>query len=845
MPDPISILDIIKKGGYEASLITTFNAHLPFYEEVVLRKLVSAGCRHNVVIMDKSQCAKAWSSESSRPRLAGHAYTLMPIGVTGAFHPKICVLVGPKKATILVGSHNLTLSGFGYNREISNLVEVTGIKDKEGCSVLADVWGAIKKWVELERDSLPDALLESVIALGNFIAPLTASADESSEVSMIYQTPGELPLIDQLAKLTPPGIHRISVLGAFFDRDFLFIKELSSRWPAAEVVVGIDPETVHLIGNPSNLDAKFVDAHDVCDVKPNAYLHAKILYIETLSINGLYLSGSANPSRPAWMGNKNSCNVEAMLIRRGSTALDAADATGISKLYTLPSIDKAVFEKISDRSQVVFQENLEETTLLLHGIAKYDPDELSIASCNGVITSSTIEIYGADMSLLTTVHANWNSVETLCVRIDGVLKVACSCKLLHEGKVVGQVMIHHPDVILASSKSSKQSQIKNALSALGASSGDISSVIASVEKIIFSEDTHLQVVQALNERKFERDVIDVKVPDTLAVHVANVPKIKKKHQILKSGDLAYLLDILIRRLGEGLVSSSIETDAAGRSEEEQIGKDDEYVEEPNQQLLAATSLTDLQIAIAVSRRAHQLIKKMCAQLERASSNNELQITSALQLIAVIGLIRELRHLDNMPRWKNTGTHLSSEINRRILFNQSVKYLFGESKFLHKLQTSSDFQIDELFRLKILLLWLAWDIGFETSDQIGRLWDKDEKNNQLQANAFFVEILPSLVSDDEARLELEAGISRTVRKTPIEAHKSQVWLNKHWDLGHGWISPLLTDIPIKIGSYCLVPGIIDTPRVVIEIPNGFVGLWDFDRIRTFEKNRVKGVISQPL
>ena len=124
MSDGISIFDVIKRGGYEASLITTFNATLPFYEEVVLRKLVSAGCRHNVVLMDRSQCAVAWESEATRPRLAGYAYTLLPVGVPGAFHPKVCLLLGPKKASLLIGSHNLTLSGFGYNREITNWIEV-------------------------------------------------------------------------------------------------------------------------------------------------------------------------------------------------------------------------------------------------------------------------------------------------------------------------------------------------------------------------------------------------------------------------------------------------------------------------------------------------------------------------------------------------------------------------------------------------------------------------------------------------------------------------------------------------------------------------------------------------
>ena len=69
MPDQVSILDVIKRGGYEASLITTFNATLPFYEEVLLRKLVGAGCRHNVVLMDRSQVQRGDTAQAGRSRL--------------------------------------------------------------------------------------------------------------------------------------------------------------------------------------------------------------------------------------------------------------------------------------------------------------------------------------------------------------------------------------------------------------------------------------------------------------------------------------------------------------------------------------------------------------------------------------------------------------------------------------------------------------------------------------------------------------------------------------------------------------------------------------------------------
>ena len=95
----ISLLDELRKGGYEASLITTFNAYLPFYEEVVLRRLVNAGVRHNVLLTDAGQYAHSLASYPPRP--AGRHNTLMPVKVAGAgaFHPKLIFVSGKQKAS--------------------------------------------------------------------------------------------------------------------------------------------------------------------------------------------------------------------------------------------------------------------------------------------------------------------------------------------------------------------------------------------------------------------------------------------------------------------------------------------------------------------------------------------------------------------------------------------------------------------------------------------------------------------------------------------------------------------------------------------------------------------------
>jgi hypothetical protein len=55
----ISLFDELKKGGYESCLITTYNIHFPFYEDVLLRRMQSAGIDHHLVLVDNSMCIQA------------------------------------------------------------------------------------------------------------------------------------------------------------------------------------------------------------------------------------------------------------------------------------------------------------------------------------------------------------------------------------------------------------------------------------------------------------------------------------------------------------------------------------------------------------------------------------------------------------------------------------------------------------------------------------------------------------------------------------------------------------------------------------------------------------------
>lgn len=841
MSDPISILDVIKRGGYEASLITTFNATLPFYEEVVLRKLVGAGCRHNVVLMDRSQCAVSWGSEATRPRLAGHSYTLLPIGAPGAFHPKLCILVGPKRASILIGSHNLTISGFGYNREVTNWIEVTGSRDAEGATLLADAWHMARQWIEMERGNSPDEMLEAALVLANFIAPLVVNAKAPSNAFVLMHWPSGAPLIDQVAERVPAGVKRIGVVGAFFDRELALVSEFARRWPEAEVVVGIDPESVQMLGTPTQGVARFVDARDLWPKSPR-YLHAKAIYFDGGSQGSAFVSGSANPSRPAWMGDVASRNVEAVLVRTGQDAQQTAETTGLTGLFSLAEMSPAAFDAINARSHAEVRESESASVPLWTGVASHDSKEIRVSTRGSSVLIDRIDLFGADLHLLAEVLLPPQSDFAIVLRLGEDVAGIRSCVLYSGEAVVARAMIHHPSIISASSQSSRQNQIRSALSGLGSSEGDISKVIASVERVIFSDETHKEIETMIREHKGRQPrTSSGSGPETLAISVNDLPKEKKKLRLLKSGDLAYLLDVLLRRISEGLDRAPLETDGAGYSEEEQVGKEGEEESSPPEPILPATTLSDLEVARAVSRRARALTRRMVDQLRLMTTDASRRASAVLQLIAVIALVRELRHLDKLPRWKKTGQLLVEERDRRYLLDESLKYLLGSARMLDEINVGIDGDTDEGSQLRVLLLWLAWDLGEELTEQFCRTLDPEDLNAKLRSNGTFLKLLPFIANDHRAIADLTTSIAHTVLEIPAAVVRANDWLDRHLRFGGEWANGFRQCDDLRVGGLCCVPGSVEEPRVVLELSNDRVGFWDFDRVRRFERTRVAGAI----
>ncbi len=75
-----------------------------------------------------------------------------------SFHPKILLLLGKRKGLLAVGSHNLTLSGFGTNLEVTNVIKFNNIDSKDSLSIFQSAMNACSTWIDDYGNELPDGI---------------------------------------------------------------------------------------------------------------------------------------------------------------------------------------------------------------------------------------------------------------------------------------------------------------------------------------------------------------------------------------------------------------------------------------------------------------------------------------------------------------------------------------------------------------------------------------------------------------------------------------------------------------------------------------------------------------
>jgi hypothetical protein len=771
MVESVSLLNEIRSNGYEGAILTTYKLHIPFLEEVVVRRLHASGCRHVIVLADQHQLAKALSSDT--PRRAGYDYVLVPIHASTAFHPKIMLLAGKSKGFLAVGSHNLTYAGFGHNREVTNVVRFDTGKNSGNAPLLRGAWHAVRSWLQAGRMEDPsDPLLGRLPLLAPWLAD--EAGEELDDVRLLCGGPNDTSLFDQLRSFVGESLEEVYLMGPFFDSKLRFVNQLTSGLNATSVTVAIDPATAQIPAVAQELaNANFVTA-DAIGPNKGKYLHAKVLWGRGKSGTLYLLSGSANPSAPAWLNDDASANYEAMLALKGNVAERSMQLLGLSLDQPSKPLDDSDWVNVREQWERRDKGTSGEKAGVDVVLANVDEEGRVSLQIDGSSKGIEVELVGSDgVPLSGKPEVKVGSDSTLQIGLPSDARVSL-VKASRDGEFILVAIVHYPAVLHERAKTGTQRRFSMAFSSLDTDTPALNELFKCIEQVIDEDQPAATAAIKSSQRKQESK--EPEEPESLEISIDDLPSTKKRKQLSAGTNLGFILDILIRSLGQDIASEYEELDAFGRNEEERVGSDDESTEKAARTDAMAEDVLNL-----CHKKIRRLVSRAVAQLDAFSEGRVAERSLVVKMTAVLALVSQLRAQDKHIWWVNVDRGESTvpqEELERLMASVSVS-LLAHPLFLYE-PVTEDHDLpgsDEYARLRGLMFWLGASVGLTLRLRPPFNEKTKDRCARIQANQDFLTLSDLVVGDKQAAESAEdlinttdAGLRSTLNRAFILRHR---------------------------------------------------------------------------
>lgn len=740
MTERISLLDEIKAGGYQASLIATYNAYLPFYEEVVRPHLTTSGCRHNLIMMDARRCSEAFNDSGSRPRSAGKLYSLVPVKVGGAFHPKILLLLGRNKGSLFVGSHNLTLAGYSSNLELTNKFTYVFARDRKQIqteiAALQNAYQFLKSYTEGQ----PEIVQEMFEAFERMIPWLREPHLVGNDTPFIGSSISGEAMWEKVQRKLPTRAKRIFVVGPFFDAKLQFLQHLADRLNPQKLIVGLDPEEVEITDDAPQLlpHAHFVNAQGLDE--GTGYLHAKAILIESTDGQEVLITGSANPSTAAWLAPPVMRNAEAVVVRDNTQDQVVAD---IKQLAEQPELTDVSWQLIRNRPKRNVEDKSAAPTLVL---AIAVDSSLVINLPPGVPELwDEIQVFDGQGNLLEALNNIACDEGWLRISLGDIAryKAASWVELSAQGIVKFRALIHHREELTNLGQTGTERALRESLATLTGESPMLEDVLKIISKVIFAEDEFaIKRAESSGQRSEAEFDSSSEIPQ-FEISIGATPQGIRKKQFYAEGDLGLILNALIYGLGKGLYPEVQERHISKRSEEELVGSEEE-------ELLLSHRIDGTELVQHCQKKIKTIFSRMLKQYEKAKSEKK-PVRAIIQLAAVLGLIRHLRCEVEKVAWVPRGQSLLPPVSElRKFFLESCRYLYAPNEALlpNALVDLEGEDCPELAYIRGYLVWLAWECDFDA--RLAKFSEvRKEKLDEIRAIDCLLQLIPDMKNDVSA------------------------------------------------------------------------------------------------
>lgn len=234
---PVTLLREWQARADEAELrellLLGFTVDLPFLEKVAISAARAMGARITVV----GDVAMG-SYDPIDVRMAGRAYFHGLAACSGAFHPKLAVLIGEHDVVAAVGSGNPTMAGWGYNDELWTLF-------KGGSTGAPGSLTQIGDWL---RDlpgvvSVPEYVATLLDEIAAHLTSLSVDAGTSDDVRVLHNL--QTPLLDQMSS---DPVDELCLYAPFFGTGDA-LEEIIDRFDPTRVIVGVQERWSSYDGN--------------------------------------------------------------------------------------------------------------------------------------------------------------------------------------------------------------------------------------------------------------------------------------------------------------------------------------------------------------------------------------------------------------------------------------------------------------------------------------------------------------------------------------------------------------------------------------------------------------------
>jgi hypothetical protein len=323
----LSLHKDLASTGWHTSILTTYSVDSAFYDSYVERRLRSYGVRNNILMADYRMLSRAMNAFAESFTGAGSRYAVVPIKVAGAFHPKLHLRLGERKASLVLGSANVTTMGWGKNQEVVTRLDwgMTSepVQDNEvSLQLISRAYRYLKSWLgNFPGDSIRDKI-ELAERRSPWLRELNVGAGpleaaDGTLIDILFDHGGDSPSIHAQLKnqLGFEQTRRLILISPYWDANLGGFRDLRKTLGNPKTSVVLNPKT-------NTFPVKVLSASDqveffkLVDESSSKFVHAKIFIVQTEQWDHVVF-GSANCSDDAiGYANGPSRNAEACVYRR-------------------------------------------------------------------------------------------------------------------------------------------------------------------------------------------------------------------------------------------------------------------------------------------------------------------------------------------------------------------------------------------------------------------------------------------------------------------------------------------------------------------------------------------------